>query len=88
MIAMLKNQQVYINMSNKTFAPAFYVDLRNAETTEDVAKAFKTAKEAAGIVCDNNDWLVDASITIVIPTTKVNKPWYKRVWNWITRKNK
>lgn len=74
-------------MNNKTFAPAFYVDLRNAETTEDVINAFKTAKEAANIVSDNTDWLVDASITIVIPnTTEEKKPWYKRVWNWVTRK--
>ena len=74
-------------MNNKTFAPAFYVDLRNAETTEDVINAFKTAKEAASIVSSNTDWLIGASITIVTPnTTEKKKPWYKRAWNWITRK--
>lgn len=71
--------------NNKTFAPEFYVDLTNAETTEDIAKAFKTAKEAAGVISENDDWLIDASITIIIPKQE-KKPWYKRFWNWITRK--
>lgn len=69
---------------NKTFTPAFYVDLRTANTTEDVIKAFKAAKEAANIVGENADWLYDASITIVIPEEK--KPWYKKLWGWVTRK--
>lgn len=72
--------------STKTFAPEFYVDLTNAYTTEDIVKAFKTAKEAAGIVNDNNDWLIDASITIIVPKEEKKSPWYKRFWNWITRK--
>lgn len=71
--------------SSKTFTPEFYVDLTNAETTDDVVKAFETAKKAAGIVSNNSDWLIDASITIVIPKED-KKPWYKRFWNWITRK--
>ena len=76
--------------NNKTFASEFYVDLTNAETTEDVVKAFQTAKEAAGIISENDDWLIDASITIIIPKeepkVEEKKPWYKRFWNWITRK--
>lgn len=75
--------------STKTSTPQFYVDLTTAETAEDAAKAFGSAKEAAGIK-GNKDWLSDTSIIIVIPKeepkTEGRKPWYKRFWNWITRK--
>lgn len=72
--------------AKSTFIPEFYVDLTNAKTTEEVANAFKMAKEAAGVVDDNKDWLIDASITIIIPSEEKKSPWYKRFWNWITRK--
>lgn len=75
--------------SMKTYTPQFYVDLTNTETAEDVIKAFSSAKESAGIK-DDKDWLTDSSIIIVIPKEEANteerKPWYKRFWNWITRK--
>lgn len=74
----------FMEKNTNTFTPAFYVDATNATCTEDVIKAFKTAKEAANIACDNCDWLADANIIIILPEDK--KPWYKRFWNWITRK--
>lgn len=72
--------------TKNTFTPDFYVDLTNATTTEEIAKAFKMAKEAAGIASDNEDWLVNANITIIIPKEEKKSPWYKRFWNWVTRK--
>lgn len=69
--------------TKNTIKPEFYVDITNAFTLDELNKAFCESKAAAGFQIDN-DWISDATITIIIPIKK--KPWYKRVWNWITRK--
>ena len=66
--------------------PVFVVDLTNATTAEDVANAFNKAKRDANI--DVIDYIFDVHVNIPVIEEKeeVKLPWYKRFWNWITRK--
>lgn len=66
--------------------PVFVVDLTNATTAEDVANAFNKAKNDANI--DVIDYIFDVHVNIPVIEEKeeVKLPWYKRFWNWITRK--
>lgn len=69
----------------KKFNPVFVVDLTNIDNTEDVIKAFIEAKKEAGI--DMIDYVYN--VDVIIPDDKCEEkklPWYKRFWNWITRK--
>ena len=66
--------------------PVFVVDLTNATTAEDVANEFNKAKSDANI--DVIDYIFDVHVNIPVIEEKeeVKLPWYKRFWNWITRK--
>lgn len=66
--------------------PVFVVDLTNATTAEDAVNAFNKAKSDANI--DVIDYIFDVHINIPVIEEKeeVKLPWYKRFWNWITRK--
>lgn len=71
--------------SNKKFKPDFVVDITNAFTLKELNDAFITAKaEASSNDVTINDCPSDAHVIIIMPAKK--KPWYKRFWNWITRK--
>lgn len=72
--------------SNKKFKPDFVVDITNAFTQKELNDAFVTAKSEALSIGDVtiNDCPCDAHVIIIMPAKK--KPWYKRFWNWITRK--
>ena len=73
-------------MKRKKFNPVFVVDLTNVENQEDAIQAFIDAKKEAGIDTDN----MTCDVLIVTipdePTEEKKLPWYKRFWNWITRK--
>ena len=66
--------------------PVFVVDLTNATTAEDVVNAFNKAKSDANI--DVIDYIFDVHVNIPVIEEKeeIKLPWYKRFWNWITRK--
>ena len=72
--------------SNKKFKPDFVVDITNAFTLKELNDAFVAAKSEALSIGDVtiNDCPCDAHVIIIMPAKK--KPWYKRFWNWITRK--
>ena len=71
--------------NNSKFKPDFVVDITNAFTLEELNDAFIAAKaDASSSDVTINDCPCDAHVTIVMPEKK--KPWYKRFWNWITRK--
>ena len=72
--------------NNSKFNPDFVVDITNAFTLKELNDAFIAAKADALSIGDVtiNDCPSDAHVIIVMPAKK--KPWYKRFWNWITRK--
>ena len=72
--------------NNSKFKPDFVVDITNAFTLKELNDAFMAAKADALSIGDVtiNDCPSDAHVIIVMPAKK--KPWYKRFWNWITRK--
>lgn len=71
--------------NNSKFKPDFVVDITNAFTLKELNDAFIAAKaEALSSDITINDCPGDAHVIIVMPAKK--KPWYKRFWNWITRK--
>lgn len=72
--------------NNNKFKPDFVVDITNAFTLKELNDAFITAKAEALSIGDVtiNDCPCDAHVIIIMPAKK--KPWYKRFWNWITRK--
>ena len=72
--------------NNSKFKPDFVVDITNAFTLKELNDAFIAAKADALSIGDVtiNDCPSDAHVIIVIKKKK--KPWYKRFWNWITRK--
>ena len=71
--------------NNSKFKPDFVVDITNAFTLKELNDAFIAAKaEALSSDVTINDCPCDAHVIIVMPAKK--KPWYKRFWNWITRK--
>ena len=72
--------------NNSKFKPDFVVDITNAFTLKELNDAFITAKADALSIGNVtiNDCPSDAHVIIVMPAKK--KPWYKRFWNWITRK--
>ena len=80
------NKVINIMKRTKKNIPVFVVDLTNATTAEDVANAFNKAKSDANI--DVIDYIFDVHVNIPVIEEKeeVKLPWYKRFWNWITRK--
>lgn len=71
--------------NNSKFKPDFVVDITNAFTLKELNDAFIAAKaEALSNDVTINDCTNDAQVIIIMPAKK--KPWYKRFWNWITRK--
>ena len=71
--------------NNSKFNPDFVVDITNAFTLKELNDAFIAAKaDALSNDVTINDCPNDAHVIIVMPAKK--KPWYKRFWNWITRK--
>ena len=69
--------------NNSKFNPDFVVDITNAFTLKELNDAFAKAKAPVHGVT-NLDHVCDAHVIIIMPAKK--KPWYKRFWNWITRK--
>ena len=80
------NKVINIMKRTKKNIPVFVVDLTNATTAEDVVNAFNKAKSDANI--DVIDYIFDVHVNIPVIEEKeeVRLPWYKRFWNWITRK--
>ena len=80
------NKVINIMKRTKKNIPVFVVDLTNATTAEDVVNAFNKAKSDANI--DVIDYIFDVHVNIPVIEEKdeVKLPWYKRFWNWITRK--
>ena len=72
--------------NNNKFKPDFVVDITNAFTLKELNDAFVAAKADALSIADVtiNDCPSDAHVIIIMPAKK--KPWYKRFWNWVTRK--
>ena len=80
------NKVINIMKRTKKNIPVFVVDLTNATTAEDVVNAFNKAKSDANI--DVIDYIFDVHVNIPVIEEKeeIKLPWYKRFWNWITRK--
>lgn len=72
--------------NNSKFKPDFVVDITNAFTLKELNDAFIAAKAEALSIGDVtiNDCPSDAHVIIIMPAKK--NPWYKKFWNWITRK--
>lgn len=66
--------------SNTTFTIVIAADT----TVEDILNSIKGAKQALGLSTDLENTLLNAEVSVVLAEEK--KPWYKRFWNWITRK--
>ena len=75
-------------MKKSKFNPAFVVDLANDVNVADVIKAFNDAKAKAGKPVCNYSPMTIVVVTVDIEDAEDEKqlPWYKRFWNWITRK--
>ena len=86
-------------MKTKKFNPAYIVDITNCENDREILCAFGIAKQKAGfaitddeldaIVNENSIITIIENTPIVINNTcdcKKKLPWYKRFWNWLTRK--
>lgn len=83
-------------MKKTKIKPAYTVDLTDSYTLADTKAAFALGKHNANIPLTDEE-LVDLLVCVVnavhdvcICNVKVyevtKKPWYKRFWNWITRK--
>ena len=82
----------------KTFKPTYIVDITDVNTVEDMKVKFALAKHNAGIALTDAELKTIISYAVnLVPTECVcnidvyevkenKKPWYKRFWNWITRK--
>ena len=87
-----------MNKIKKNFVQSYTVDMTDAYTVEDLKAAFALGKHNAQIPLTNEELFTIINYTIdQIPTEcicnidvyeVVKKPWYKRFWNWMTRKNK
>lgn len=85
--------------STKEIKPSYIVNVDDIETLGEIDAVFALAKHNAGLAITDKE-LTDiikftldefgpkitvVSIGEIIPK---KKPWYKRFWNWVTRKNK
>lgn len=76
-------------MKKSKFNPAFVVDLLNDINATDVINAFNDAKAKAGEPVYNPSpvpTIVVATVDTIDVEDKKRLSWYKRFWNWITRK--
>lgn len=85
--------------STKEIKPSYIVNVDDIETLGEIDAAFALAKQDAGLAITDKElmdivrFILDEfgpKVTVIglgeiIPK---KKPWYKRFWNWITRKNK
>lgn len=100
-VVQVVNQNYNTNMKtqNKTkksiFKPAYIVDITKCEDVQDTLIAFGNAKQKAGypITDEELDAIIDDKSAIIIlhdicayEVKDEKKSWYKRLWNWITRK--
>ena len=85
--------------TKKTFKPSYKVDIDKIETLNDIDLAFGLSKQKAGLAISDKELAAICTdvcdhfcpkTTVVICNCKQEKklPWYKRFWNWLTRKNK
>lgn len=81
--------------TNKKVNPAFTVDISKCQDANDMLLAFAYAKQEAGLPITNEelDAIIDDNMIIVVLAKRIcdcncskKKPWYKRFWNWLTRK--
>ena len=82
-------------MKKKTFKPSYVVDLDEIETLADIPVVFALAKHNAHLALTDEELqdIIDAAtpkITFIYCKCECakKKPWYKRFWNWLIRKNK
>lgn len=68
-------------MENNT---TFTIVLTGDTTVEDILNVIKDSKKVFGLSTNLEDTLLNADVSVVL--TEEKKPWYKRFWNWITRK--
>lgn len=76
-------------MKKSKFNPAFVVDLTNDINITDIIDAFNDAKAKAGKAVYNPSpvpTIVVVTVDTIDVEDKKHLPWYKRFWNWITRK--
>lgn len=74
--------QIRINiMENNT---TFTIVLTGDTTVENILNTIKNSKQAFGLSTNLEDVLLNSDVAVVL--TEEKKPWYKRFWNWITRK--
>lgn len=81
----------------KEVKPSYIVNVDDIEHLDDIACVFAMAKQDAGLpltdkeLIDIVEWAIGEFGTKIYicdmkcPCIK-KKPWYKRLWNWITRK--
>lgn len=70
----------------KKNTPIFVVDLTNIATAEEMMKAFNKARIEAGIETIDYVYEIKVEMPLIEEKEEVKLPWYKRFWNWITRK--
>lgn len=100
-VVQVVNQNYKTNMKTQnktkksTFKPTYVVDITECENAQDMLVAFGNAKQKAGcpITDEELDAIIDdKSVMIVLhdicayEVKDEKKPWYRRLWNWITRK--
>ena len=74
--------QIRINiMENNT---TFTIVLTGDTTVEGILNTIKNSKQVFGLSTNLEDVLLNSDVAVVLAEEK--KPWYKRFWNWITRK--
>lgn len=74
--------QIRINiMENNT---TFTIVLTGDTTVENILNTIKNSKQTFGLSTNLEDVLLNSDVAVVL--TEEKKPWYKRFWNWITRK--
>ena len=62
----------------------FTIVLTGDTTVEGILNTIKNSKQGFGLSTGLEDTLLNAEVSVVL--TEEKKPWYKRFWNWITRK--
>lgn len=68
-------------MENNT---TFTIVLTGDTTVENILNTIKNSKQTFGLSTNLEDVLLNSDVAVVL--TEEKKPWYKRFWNWITRK--
>jgi hypothetical protein len=61
----------------------YTVNLAEAYTVYDAIEAFNKAKKEAGVTTEEYTMPV---FTFTVEEKAEKKPWYKKLWSWITRK--